>query len=91
MLIGFALADGDVYKGQTYYRYYLYDILGYDGAVFAKKYTAKEWREIFKNRERLTKELSCGECEFLNDEVKKDLEAFAIYYAKDSDAIPTCE
>lgn len=88
----------DSAKGQTYYRYILKPILGYNGAVFSKKYTKEQWEQIFKNNGSEFKNIfSKNNKEF--EEFSKtnkflkilpSLESFAIEYSKDSGTIAIC-
>lgn len=83
--------DGDPYKGQTYFAHILHPKLGYNGAVFAKKYTKDEWKKIFDNG---GKSFFLEFWEFKNELSNEQLlhiEAFAIKFAKDSDATPVCD
>lgn len=95
----FANEQNSVNKGLTYYKYILKPYLGYDGLVFTKKYTQKEWEVLFENDAKAFIELFGKESKelegFLNSEkfstIKSDLKSFAIYYAKDSSVSPHCE
>ena len=81
---------GDVDKGQIYYKYLISPHLNYSGAEFTKKFTAKEWRVLFSNNgEKFFKEFNIKQ-NSIDKEVLLHLEAFAIYYAKDSDAKASC-
>lgn len=97
LLISSLYAD-DIMKGQTYYLYLLKDKLGYNGAVFAKKHTKKQWEELFSNNAQSLQKL-------LNDEnaqlqsftsspkfqkVAPFLKEFVIHYAKDVKSSPSC-
>ena len=50
ILSSYLFSQGEVHKGQTYYYYLLKESLGYDGAIFAKKHTDKEWEKLFSNQ-----------------------------------------
>ena len=82
---------GDPYKGQTYFAHLLYPKLGHNGAVFTKKHTKDEWKELFgDNAKRFFAEFGDFGGELTSD-VLLHLEAFAVKYAKDSDATPVCD
>jgi hypothetical protein len=95
----FANEQNSINKGQTYYKYILKPLLGYDGLVFTKKYTKKEWEELFEADAHNFVELFGKESQELNtflhsDKFKtiiNDVKSFALYYAKDSTASPHCE
>ncbi len=88
-----------VNKGLTYYKYILKPLLGYDGVAFTKKYTQKEWESLFDNQaERFIEKFAQHSVQtkvFLYSDkfqkISKDLESFALYYAKDSTHSPSCE
>lgn len=88
-----------VNKGLTYYKYILKPLLGYDGLVFTKKYTQKEWESLFDNQaqgfiEKFAQHSPQTEAFLHSNKFKKiadDLKVFTLYYAKDSKASPVCE
>lgn len=96
-LLGSLYAD-DVVKGQTYYLYTLKDSLGYNGAVFSKQHTKKEWQKLFQNEAKGLKEKLIRQNpelkSFVNSEKFKKiipfLKEFTIHYAKDVKNSPTC-
>lgn len=96
-LLGSLYAD-DVVKGQTYYLYTLKDALGYNGAVFSKQHTQKEWKKLFQNDAKGLKAKLINEkpelSNFVNSEKFKKiapfLKAFTLHYAKDVKNSPTC-
>jgi len=82
---------GNHYMGQTYYKYIFAPKLGYDGAIFSKKFTKVQWQELFANGgEKFFKEFNLSQ-EGVEGDTLTHLKAFAIYYAKDSDIQPTCQ
>ena len=91
-------ASGSAEMGKTIYKTFMRDELGYIGDRFTEKYNAKKWQELFagdakafKDRFGTTPKLR----KFFNrDDIDKflpHLEAFAVYYAKDSGYIPNCD
>jgi hypothetical protein len=83
--------SGNPYMGQIYYKYTFAPKLGYNGAVFAKKFTKAQWQELFYNGgEKFFKEFKLSN-KGIDSDVLYHLEAFALYYAKDSDIKPTCQ
>lgn len=91
--------DGNSSKGLTYYKYILKPMLGYNGAVFTKKYTGKQWQTLFLNDAKEFKKIFSKEStqtkDFLNSKkfkkIRFDLEAFAKEYSKDSHNVAQCE
>ena len=91
--------EGNSSKGLTYYKYILKPMLGYNGAVFSKKYTTKEWEVLFANEAKEFKVIFSKESnetkDFLNSKkfkkIKIDLEAFVKEYSKDSHNVAQCE
>jgi len=82
---------GNPYMGQTYYKYIFAPKLGYNGAVFSKKFTKAQWQELFSNQgEKFFQEFNLTQ-EGVDNDILIHLEAFALYYAKDSDIKPTCQ
>lgn len=94
----FIYAD-DTIKGQTYYQYLLKDKLGYNGAVFSKKYTKKEWEQLFSNDAKALKTFLHQENPTLQNFTNSDkfkkitpfLKAFVTTYAKDIKNSPSCK
>ena len=97
--ITFNIYANDVIKGQTYYQYLLKEPLGYNGAVFAKKYTQAQWETLFINNAYALKELLHKENPALHTftqspkfkKITPFLKAFVTTYAKDIQSIPSCE
>lgn len=95
----FAHEQNSINKGQTYYKYILKPLLGYDGLVFSKKYTQKEWEVLFENEAKEFILLFGQESQEVNaflhtpkfKSIANDVKSFAIYYAKDSTVSPHCE
>lgn len=91
--------ENSVQRGQTYYKFILKPMLGYDGAVFSKKFTKKEWQELFSKKAIGFKEQFEGESTQLDGfmrtlkfvDISEDLKAFAIFYAKDASVTPSCQ
>lgn len=93
-------ANGNsVQRGQTYYKFILKPMLGYDGAVFTKKYTKAQWNKLFENESKAFKEVFKGNSNELNgfleskkfQDIAGDVKAFAIFYAKDASVTPSCQ
>jgi len=88
-----------VNKGLTYYKYILKPLLGYDGLVFTKKYTQKEWESLFDNQaqgfiEDFEKHSPQTKVFLHSDKfqnIAEDLKSFTLYYAKDTKVSPSCE
>ncbi|MFA6789520.1 MAG: hypothetical protein WC149_12525 [Arcobacteraceae bacterium] len=94
LLLSLKLLSGsinpDIYKGQTYYKYIIGPKLGYNGIEFTKQHTQKEWEVLFDNEAKAFFEnynLSKNE---ITKEMLPHLHYFAIFYAKDSKAVPYC-
>ncbi|AXH09366.1 hypothetical protein CP960_00720 [Malaciobacter halophilus] len=94
----YALNQADVTKGQTYYKFILYEKIGLRGDEFTKLYTKKQWRELFANNATKFKELFSKNQkmkEFMQtkkfDKIAFYLESFAIFYAKDAKVVAQCE
>lgn len=86
-----AEAISDPYKGQVYYKYFVGSQLEIDGIAFTKKFTQKEWKELYANGGgKFFKEFPTLSKESIADDVLIHLEAFSLFYAKDSDATPNC-
>lgn len=91
-------SSGEIHKGQTYYYYFLKKPLGYSGVAFAKKYTDKQWQELFKYNAKGLKEFLLSQnkelYQFLEnkkfDKVIPHLEAFVVQYASNKKNIPQC-
>lgn len=91
--------QNSVNKGLTYYKYILKPLLGYDGLVFTKKYTQKEWETLFENDAKEFIALFGKESQEVNTflhtpkfkSIANDVKSFAVYYAKDSTVSPHCE
>lgn len=89
---------GDVDKGQTYFQYIINPIIDIKGDKFTKKHTKKEWEKLFSNNAKEFKEKYGSLNEEFNsflktskfEKIASDLEAFFIYYGKDSDIKPQC-
>lgn len=96
-VMSFVCAD-DSTKGQTYYQYIFKDALGYNGAVFAKKYTKAQWNTLFDNDANQLKEILIKENSTLKTFTKSKkfkkispfLRAFVLNYAKDVNVSPSC-
>lgn len=92
-------SSNEVKRGQTYYQYILKPMLGYNGAVFAKKHTKKEWANLFSNEalefqkefQGVSKELDSFMQQKKFQDIRDDLKAFVIYYAKDASVTPSCQ
>lgn len=90
--------EGDANMGQTYYYHFFMPELGYDGAVFAPKYSSKEWEEMFANgaqglKQRYGKSPKLRELiesEQFQNEISHHLLAFTKKFANDSGNIPIC-
>lgn len=97
LLTAFVYADNRV-KGQTYYQYILKDSLGYNGAVFAKKYTKKQWQDLFDNDAKALKHMLITQNQELEaftksakfTKISPFLKAFVLSYAKDVKTSPSC-
>ncbi len=97
-LLTLSIYADDVVKGQTYYLYLLKEPLGYNGAVFAKQHTQKEWKKLFENDAKAFKVMLVNENPTLKTFVKSEkfkkilpyLKEFTIQYAKDVKNSPTC-
>jgi hypothetical protein len=94
----YAINEADVDKGQTYYKFILYEKLNIKGEEFTKLYTQKQWRELFSNNSKKFKEKFSKNRqmkEFMKtakfEKIVPYLEAFTIYYAKDSNVVAQCE
>lgn len=95
----FAHEQNSINKGLTYYKYILKPLLGYDGLVFTKKYTQKEWETLFENDAKEFIALFGKESQEANTflhtpkfkSIANDVKSFAVYYAKDSTVSPHCE
>lgn len=95
----FAFSEGNIDKGHTYYKFVLSPLVGIKGDIFTKEHTQKEWKVLFLNNAQGFKNkyssISTEFKEFLSSDkfqkIAPHLEAFAIYYAKDSEAKPLCE
>lgn len=81
---------GDADKGQVYYKYLIAPQLNYNGAVFTKKFTVQEWKELFSNNAKGFYEEFKIEKNSIEKEALSHIEAFATTYAKDSDNHATC-
>lgn len=90
LLFGSNLIAYDEYIGQKYYQVYLAPFLGYNGAIFAKKYTSDEWDTVLISKATLQKNFDCPKCD-IDDETLGHIKAFAKFFAKDSSATPTCD
>lgn len=98
---GLCWAEGDAARGQIFYAHLFAKELGYNGAVFAKKHTEKEWAERFKNgAEGFIKEFGPQlgpEAKALvlsphfQERIAPHLEAFVLFYAKDKPEVPVCD
>lgn len=94
----FVYANGEVHKGQTFYYYLLKESLGYDGSVFAKTHTDKEWIKLFKNDAIELKKELLSQNNDLQPFIKSDkfkkilphLKAFVIQYASNKKNTPQC-
>lgn len=99
MVVSLFASSNEVKRGQTYYQYILKPMLGYNGAVFAKKHTKKEWQKLFLNEAAGFKKEFQGVSDrldaFMNQkkfyDIRNDLKAFVIYYAKDASVTPSCQ
>lgn len=88
----------DAIKGQTYYLYTLKDQLGYNGDVFAKKYTKAQWKELFANDAKTLKTILLAENEELKTflyskkfkKISPFIQAFVQHYAKDAESSASC-
>jgi predicted methyltransferase len=80
----------DLYKGQTYYKYIIGPKLGYNGIVFTKQHTQKEWEKLFSNEAKALYEHYNLSKKEVTQEMLPHLRYFAIFYAKDSKAVPYC-
>ena len=88
--LNYGVDTSDPYKGQVYYKFFIAPKLGIDGAKFAKLHTKEEWSKIYQdNGENFYKKFDIQIYSFDNT-VLQHIEAFSIYYAKDSDAVPNC-
>ncbi|MFA6789189.1 MAG: hypothetical protein WCR15_05845 [Arcobacteraceae bacterium] len=95
----FANEQNSINKGLTYYKYILKPLLGYDGLVFTKKYTQKEWEVLFENDAKEFIALFGKESQEVNTflhtpkfkSIANDVKSFAVYYAKVSTVSPHCE
>ncbi len=98
LTLSISVYANNVVKGQTYYLYLLKDPLGYNGAVFAKQHTQKEWKNLFKHDAKALKEKLVNENSALKTFVKSEkfkkitpfLKEFVIQYAKDVKNSPSC-
>lgn len=98
ILFNFSFSNDEVIKGKTYYIYLLKDKLGYNGAVFSKQHTKKEWEKLFSNQSKeLKKELVQKNPQLKSfvysdkfSKVSPYLKSFCIYYAKDSKQTASC-
>jgi hypothetical protein len=81
---------GDPYKGQVYYKYYIAIQTGVNGAIFTKQFTKQEWQKKFENGGKLFFEDLKLSKQGIDSEILTHLEAFCVYYAKDSDVVPSC-
>ena len=94
----FLLAQGEVHKGQTYYYYLIRDSLGYNGAVFAKQHTDKQWAKLFDNNAKNLKEKLISQNKELEsftssskfNEISPHLKAFVMQYASNKKNTPEC-
>lgn len=88
--------EGNPAKGQTYYLFIIKPMLGFNGDVFAHKYTRKQWKSIFLDDGRLLKRIFSNHefSTFLNSkkylEIQDDLKAFALLYARDTGSHAVC-
>lgn len=90
--------EGSKDKGLTYFKFLFKKELGYDGSVFTAKHTEAEWKELFKDDAKGFKKEFSGLTQNIDNLLKSDkfkiiaphIEAFAIYYAKDSGYSPHC-
>lgn len=97
-ICAFAFNQGDVDKGHTYYKFVINPFTGIRGDVFTKEHTKKEWEALFFNNAQGFKNkyssINNEFKEFLSsakfEKIAPHLEAFAIYYAKDSEVKPQC-
>ncbi len=89
--------EGSSARGQTYYQFIIKPILGFNGDVFAKKYTQKQWKSIFLHEGKLLKMIFSNEefNTFLKSkkflDIQYDLKAFALEYARDTGSVASCE
>jgi len=98
IFVSFLFANGEVHKGQTYYYYLLKDHLGYDGSVFAKKHTDKQWLKLFDNNAQGLKKYLLSQNESLHaflqskkfNKISPHLKAFVIQFASNKKNIPQC-
>ena len=94
----FLNANAEVHKGQTYYYYLLKDSLGYNGLIFAKQYSDKQWIQLFEHDAKELKNTLQKENKnlktFLNskkfDEIRPHLKAFVIKFASNKKNAPQC-
>lgn len=92
------LFANSIIKGQTYYQYLLKDQLGYNGAVFAKKHTQKEWLQLFENDGHAFKQFLVQQNSELTSFTKSEkfkkitpfIKDFVLHYAKDVKVSPSC-
>ncbi len=91
-------AGGSAEMGKTIYKTFMRDELGYIGDRFTEQYNAKKWKELFAGDAEKVKELFGTTPKlrkfFNRDDIDKflpHLEAFAVYYAKDSGYVPNCD
>lgn len=98
LLSSVLLANAQTHKGKVFYYYLLKPSLGYDGSVFAKKHTDKQWVKLFSNNAKgLKKELLYQNIklkEFLDSEkfieILPHLKAFALEFASNKKNFPEC-
>lgn len=97
---GLAWAEGDVARGQIFYAHLLGKELGYNGAVFAKKYTDAQWAALFaREGQGFIAEFSPQmgsegrallQSRHFQERILPHLEAFARHYAQDKPETPVC-
>lgn len=93
-----SILANDAIKGQTYYLYLLKDHLGYNGSVFAKKYTQEEWQIMFQDNANSLKQFLIKENPELKqfttskkfEKITPFLKVFVHTYAKDVKSSPQC-
>ena len=82
---------GDIYKGQTLYKYILFPLTDIRGDAFTKIHTKAQWESLMaKNAQLFIKTYNIPKDALENSELE-DVKAFLIHYAKDSDVVAVCE
>ncbi len=99
-LLATILLAGDPSRGQIFYVHLFVEELGFDGAIFTKLHTQKEWEALFADRAegfialfgpKLGEEKrALLESEHFQERIAPHLLAFARHYAKDRPATPVC-